>query len=635
MAIPDPERTEAVTVTAANGFAIGAPTEPGAVGSVALWNLVEGRLQDDFTLPTVPQRVELNATATRLLAVAGNSVSLWNVADGLRVARLATQSEFVLPAVFSVDGGYLAIAERVEGDAPLFSLLSAIDGALLASVAGVDGAQSWLLGPGARYLALLGPQDRVRVFDPRRGVQLAILQHAHEVRRLLPLADGASLVTIDSAGDIRAWSLGSNASAGRLLGTTADPASASASADGRDLAYTASSGEVVVLDVATGALLHDLRLPLSSPVTRTELSVDGATLVTGSGTRFRLWTLADAGVPPRADARAELGALALDREADVVVVGTRSGQLLVRSGADLGGAAPLDYFGHRGAVSSVDVAAARGVAVSGAPTARCAWGRRERRADRRAALASDRPQCSGRFAGGAPVDVVAVSADGRTVAAAAGAVVQVWSVADGAPGARLDADALVGALAFAPNGDLLAAGDAAGVVRLMPVAGGPTRAARAGGAVGALAFAPGGDMLASGDAAGFVHLWRVADAAALGAPAQLPASIRWLGFDPTGSKLYVATDYWLHGFEIRDGGLAAIGSRLPALRFTLGAHVGAALGERVRLVGLGERGALASLVVDPATPTEKQPIADTLGRDWVAALGLRLDDTGEPVADGQ
>jgi hypothetical protein len=59
------------------------------------------------------------------------------------------------------------------------------------------------------------------------------------------------------------------------------------------------------------------------------------------------------------------------------------------------------------------------------------------------------------------------------------------------------------------------------------------------------------------------------------------------------------------------------------------------LGERVRLVGLGERGALASLVVDPATPTEKQPIADTLGRDWVAALGLRLDDAGEPVADGQ
>ena len=67
---------------------------------------------------------------------------------------------------------------------------------------------------------------------------------------------------------------------GRPGGTAAEPESASLSADGRDLAYTAPSGEVVVLDVATGALLHDLRLPRASPVTSTQLSVDGATLLT-------------------------------------------------------------------------------------------------------------------------------------------------------------------------------------------------------------------------------------------------------------------------------------------------------------------------------------------------------------------
>ncbi|HZF31690.1 MAG TPA: AAA-like domain-containing protein [Gammaproteobacteria bacterium] len=657
VAIPDPVRTEAVTVTAAKGFAIAAPIDPGAVGAVALWNLVEGRLQDDFTLPTVPQRVELNAMATRLLAVAGNSVSLWNVADGLQVARLATQTEFVLPPIFSVDGGYLAIAERVEGDAPLFSLLSAIDGALLASVGGVEGAQSWLLGPGARYLALLGPQDRVRVFDPRRGVELAALQHAREVRRLLPVADGASLLTIDSAGDIRAWSLGSNASAGRVLGTTADPASASLSADGRDLAYTAASGEIVVLDVATGALLHDLRLPRASPATGTQLSVDGATLVTGSGSRFRLWTLADAGVPPRADARAELGALALDREADVVAVGSRSGQLRVRTGADLAADTALDYFGHRGAVTSMDVAAAGGIAASGgadgtvrvwdlatggsigAPLTTATDGGSAANAGRDLRpTATDGGSAAGRDLplGAQPVDVVAVSPDGRSVAAAAGAVVQVWRASDGASGPRLDlGGGVVGALAFAPNGELLAAGDAAGAVRLTPLAGGPVRAAQAGAAVGALAFGPHGDLLASGDAAGVVRLWRASDAAAVGAAPRLSAPIRWLGFDSTGAKLYVATDYWVHGFEVRDGALAIVGSRLPALRFATGAHIGAATGERVRLVGLGARGALASLVVDATTTSETQPVADTFGRDWVAALGLRIDDAGEAVADGQ
>ncbi|HET8698163.1 MAG TPA: proprotein convertase P-domain-containing protein, partial [Gammaproteobacteria bacterium] len=363
--IPDPERTDAVSVSAVNGFALATPDEPAAVGAVALWNLAEGRLQDDFTLPTVPERVELNATATRLLAVTGNAASLWNAADGTQVGRVVTQTEFVLPPVLSVDGGYLAIAERVEGDRPLFSLLSAVDGALLASVEGVDGGQSWLLGPGARYLALLGPPDRVRVFDPRRGAELATLQHAHEVRRILPPGDGGSLVTIDSAGDLRAWSLAAKDGAGRVLGTTADPNSASLSADGRRLAFAAPSGEVIVLDLASGALLHDLRIPRASPVTATRLSVDGAALVTASGSRFRLWTLADAGVPPRPDARAELGAAALDREADLAAVGTRSGQLQLRAPADLAAGAALEYFGHRGAVASVDVNAARGIAVSG------------------------------------------------------------------------------------------------------------------------------------------------------------------------------------------------------------------------------------------------------------------------------
>jgi WD40 repeat protein len=654
--IPDPERTDAVTVTASNGFAIAAPTEASAIGSVALWNLAEGRLQDDFTFPTVPQRVELNATATRLLAVARNTVSLWNAADGLQVARLATQTEFLLPPVFSVDGGYLAIAERVEGGAPLFSLLSALDGALLASVDGVDGAQSWLLGPGARYLALLGPSDRVRVLDPRRGVELATLQHSREVRRLLPPSGGGSLVTIDSAGDIRAWDLASRVPAGRVLGTAADADSASLSADGRDLAYTAPSGEVVVLDVATGALLHDLRLPRASPVTRTQLSVDGATLLTHSGQNFRLWTLADAGVPPRPDARAELGALALDRGASVVAVGSRGGQLRMRASNELGAAAELDYFGQRGAIVSVDVAAAGGIAVTGGADGTVRVWDVATGGPVGAPLGltisdgnpanpgnDSRPRVgdSGAAAEGASdsrsdaVAAVAVSADGRSVAAAAGPAVQVWKAADGVPGPRLGLAADVGALAFAPSGNLLAAGDAGGALRLLPLTGGPALAAQAGAAVRALAFAPGGELLASGDAAGSVRLWRATDAAAVGAATPLPAPIRWLGFDSTGTKLYVVTDYWVHGFEIHaDGSLDQIGSRLPAVRFAGGPHIGAVTGEQVRLVGVGERGALEAVLVDVAATGDTLPVADTLGRDWAAVLGLRIDDTGEPAADG-
>lgn len=459
---------------------------------------------------------------------------------------------------------------------------------------------------------------------------------------MLPPAGGGSLLTIDSAGDLRAWDLASAPPAARVLGTTADPESASLSADGRDVAYTAASGEIVVLDVATGALLHDLRLPRASPVTRTRLSADGAALVTSSGANFRFWRLPDAGVPPRADARAEIGALALSPDGAVVAIGSRGGQLRVRASGELGADAALDYFGQRGAIVSADIAAARGVAVTGGGDGSVrVW-------DVATGGPVGEPLVPAAGDGGSPgngegeprpegasVGAVAVSADGRAIAAGVGSTVQVWSAADGAPGPRLELGAGASALAFASNGNFLAAGDARGALRLMPLAGGPALAAQADGAVVALAFSPGGELLASGDAAGYVRLWRAADAAAAGAAAQLSAPVRWLAFDSTGGKLYAATDYWVHGFEVRADALEIVGSRLPSVRFAAGAHIGAVVGGQVRVIGVGERGALTAVEVDVAAMGGTQPVADTLGRDWIAALGLRIDDAGEPVVDGR
>ena len=57
VSIPDPERTEAVTLTfgADDAFAIVQPAERGAIGSVALWDLAPGRLAGDFAPPLPPQ----------------------------------------------------------------------------------------------------------------------------------------------------------------------------------------------------------------------------------------------------------------------------------------------------------------------------------------------------------------------------------------------------------------------------------------------------------------------------------------------------------------------------------------------------------------------------------------------------
>src|SRR5690606_10990890 len=234
----------------------------------------------DFMLSAPPERAAINALGTRLLAAAGNTVTVWNVGDGLPVARLATQTELVLPPIFSADGAYLAIAERVEGALPLYSVLSAVDGSLLATVEGRDGVESWTLGPGARYLALLGPRNTVRVLDPRRGTELAVLEHVHDVRVIRALRDGAALLTVDDVGDIRAWTLASGAPpTARLLGTATDPAAVALSADGRRIAYPSAGGRVTIRDIATGAQHADVRLG-SGAHARVALWDDGSALLT-------------------------------------------------------------------------------------------------------------------------------------------------------------------------------------------------------------------------------------------------------------------------------------------------------------------------------------------------------------------
>ncbi len=252
----------------------------GALESRAL-----GSWQHDLTLSAAPLQVALDATGTRVLAATDRALSLWNAADGSLVARVATQTEFVLPPIFSADGAYVAIAERVDGASPLYSVLGSADASLVATFEGPPDAQGWELGSGGRYVALQGPDSIIRVLEARRGVERGRLVHAEAVERLLHSADGMSLVTVDRAGAIASWPLA--APVGRPLGRTAAAASVSASADGRRLAYTRADGAVTVLDVATGAELYRLRLARALPPTGTQLSADGAQLVTHSGSMLQ------------------------------------------------------------------------------------------------------------------------------------------------------------------------------------------------------------------------------------------------------------------------------------------------------------------------------------------------------------
>ena len=591
VAIPDPARTSdvALDVSADDRFALVRPTTTGAAPTLSVWDLAAGRAQADVGLLRAPEHALLNATHTRVLTSAGDQVTLWNAASGGQVARIGTQTEFVLPPVFSADGGFVAIAERVEESPPLLSLLRAEDGTLLASVAGVTGAERWWLGPGGRYFALLEAKNVVHVIDAHRGTDIASLAHTRSVVVVSPLPDGATLLTIDDAGEMRAWSVDSSAAAnasGRLLGRTVAIDGVSVSADGSRLAYPAGRGEFVVRAVASSARVASVLMNDASGAPRARLSPDGTTLVTSSAEHVRVWSLPKKSeIAPTAERATDLdlSALAIDGTSDGVAFGRSDGGVSFGDASDatrrttlLAGAPD---GGPRAAVRALALASSLGLVASGGDDG----------VVRLAALAASSPgadQPRSFDAGDGVVTAVALGADGRLVAAAAGSAVHVW-----------DAE---GAVAFT-------------IPR----------------AAGAVALAPGGGLLATGGSDGAVQVWR-RNGEAVGGTLTIPSAVRWIGF-ASDEVLIAATDHWLHSYSVGSGGIEPLHA-WPAPGSLSAARGFAALGaERVRIEAFDGRGELRHSEIDLAATGSGVPGAapELLSRDWPGALGLAIDDAGE------
>ncbi len=623
--IPDPVRVADVEVRAAAERAVAWPATAGAVGTLAVWNLATGELEHDFTLPAPPREVALDATGARVLAATDRLLTVWDVTDGAPLGRVGTETEFVLPPVFSPDGGYVAIAERVDGSNPLYSVLRSADGSLVATIEGAADVQRWELGPGGRYAALQGPESVLRVIEMRRGAELRRLPHPHAVERLLHSSDGAVLVTVDGAGAIASWPLAlASAGLGRPLGRTISAETVSASADGRRLAFTRGDGAVAVVDVPTGTELYRLRIDRSVPVTRTQLSADGGELVTQSGVTLKVWRLPARPVTPRSvTADALPTALALDRAGDLIAVGLASGQLQIAAASAPAARPSLSFFGHRGSIAAAAVNGSHGlVATGGSDGVVRVWD-----------VASSSPTPAIPPPADAPVTIVTLSADGQYVASAAARTVRTAAVADGRATGELQVEGAVTAVAFAPDAARLAVGDAGGAVVIAPLEldARDRRAVPLDAAVTALAFAPDGRRLAVATVDGAIALLAAADGNLEGRVRHWSAPIRWLEFSPDGAVLLVATDAWVHALAATPT-LTPLQSKLvvwPASELALNAVSATTVG----FAGVDAGGALVSGVTDVSASSSAVP-ADAsalVARDWSTLLEMRLNDNGEPV----
>jgi WD40 repeat protein len=629
VAIPDPVRTDQVRVALSpdGRRAVAETARAGAVGELAIWDLVSGELVRDLHVQAVPERVQFNADGSRLLVQTGGRLTIWDVSSGKAVARLATQSEFVLPAALSLDGDFLVMAERVEGARPLFSLVRVADGALVASSAGIAGVKDWVLGPQARYLALLETSRVVAVFDPRRGRVLRELRHERDVRRLIAMPAGDLLITVDAGGDVRAWPLPVDGSATAAdswrLGVTVDPQSVSVSGDGSTAAFEGPDGRVVVRDIDGDLKPLYLRVDRNDPPLTTGLSPDGSALVTVNGKVLRLWRLdaRELGAGPDLN----LSAMALDDDGSLAVLGFRGGHVRVRSATELARAAPsetVDYIGHRGGVTSLDVNAPQNLIASGGEDGVVrVWD---------LATVSPAPEFMRHPIG--PVHAVCLSGDGRWIASAADYSARAWRVADGKLTAELPVNGTALAVDIAPDSVRWAAGDSAGNVFFGTFDGtAPLGSVRAQGPVEAIAFAPDGRLLASGDETGTVEVWDAQRFTPVGRRQGFPYPVRWLGWSDDGHYLLIQTDQWLHRAELVSGELHVVDSRLLEVGVEAGAALEADDGRRLRLVGGRSAGRLALLDIDLASPVAAELPADSplLARDWGAVLGLRIDENGE------
>ena len=630
LAIPDPVRTDQVDVSVSEDgrLAIARPARDSAVGAVALWDLRTGTSAGDVQLDADPEFLALTGDTSRVLAVADNTLSLLDAGSGEPVARVATQTAFRLPPATTEGGAYVAIAEQLEAQDVLYSLLRTDDGALVSSVAGLPGVTAWLLGPQAGYLALVGPSRRVRIMDPYSGAVMTELPHERDPVRLVAAAQGTVLLSVDDTGDIFAWDLGgSDGTVGRIrLGQTVDADSVSIAADGSRVAYEALQGQVAVRDLTARAAPLDLRVDQAAAPIRTRVAPDGSRLLTSSGDLFQLWRLDDSGAA--AAPEIELSAIALDPGGALAALGFHDGH--VGASRESHGRIPVTdelavhYIGHQGAINSLAVNAAEGVVVSGGRDGLV----RMWELDTGAPTAPFMRHPEG------PVHAVTMSRDGRWIGSAAEYSARVWRAEDGGLAGEVPVSGRALAVRFSAQADVFAVGDDAGNIFLStPESSAPLRSIRAHNAVTALAFAPRGNVLASGDAGGGVQLWNPAGPASVSAAHAFPHPVRWLGFSADGQALIVQTSHWLHRLVLEGGGLVVSGSRLLEAGMEPGAALLTPGGDRLRLVGGRGTGQPQFYEVDlmgrDIAPIP--PDSALLSRDWSRVLGLRVDASGEVV----
>jgi WD40 repeat protein/class 3 adenylate cyclase len=475
----------------------------------------------------------------------GGTVQLWDVADPAHPRPLGQPQagdEVVDSLAFSPDGHTLAgggnpaigggtvqlwdVADPAHprplgqpltggGSAPVISVAFSPDGHTLASIDALGPVQLW------------------DVADPAhpRPLGQPLTAGGAAVDSVAFSPDGHTLASGSGDGTIRLWSLPQTV----LTGGSASVITLAFSPDGHTLASIDALGAARLWDVADPAHPRPLGQTFgSAPVSLVAFSLRGHMVASASADgAIQLWDVTDPAHPRPLGRPPTAG--------DVSV-----------------GSLAFSPSGHTLASSSGLASSANTANGSGGGTVQL-WDVTN--------PAHPRPLGQPLTAGDGPVDSVAFSPDGHTLAISAntangnGSTVELWDVADPAHprllGQAQTGNELVDSLAFSSDGHTLASasspanGSSRSTVQLWDVTD-PAHARPLGQPqtgsefVDSLAFSPDGHTLASSDYGGTVQLWDVTD----------PAHLRPLDQPPTGGASAVdSVAFSLDGHTLATGSL--------------------------------------------------------------------------------
>jgi WD40 repeat protein/serine/threonine protein kinase len=580
-----------------------------------VWSANNGRLVATLPHTATVRGVHFARAGDVLMTVAGDAATLWDPRTGARLRSFTHPSE-VLAAGFDPGGRRVALG-GVDGVARVFDLaggrpigaamchrgpiLQVVflhqEGRALLTASDDQTARLWradtgqqvgevilltdrpvcaVPSPGGRSV-LIGCRDGMaRLWDTDTGRAIGPpLRHGAEVSSALFRPDGRLLVTGSRDWRVRLWDVGEGGAVGepRELRYTGPVTSLALSGDGRTLVVACRSGQAVVQDLESQAVVAVL--PHLGNLMRVAIEADGRTVLgSGNEAAARLWRVPPLPAPGIPIAEKDiLYRMALSPDGTMLVTAGEEG--IARLWASATGR-PLGELRHAPEIRGLAfLADGHSIVTASADRSAILWNvdsRRPRRRflhaerldsvavspDGRLLLTGGRDglitlwetetgwkRCERRLHA-APVTMISFSPDGRSFATAGSDQIAVLGRVDGlepiAPPLRHQG--YVWAAVFRPDGKLLLTAGDDNTIRVWdPASGRPAgpsldHASR----IRLAAFTPDGQDVLIGSEAGKSRFWDLASGRPLGSPLRNDAWILAARFDPSTREVTTASE---------------------------------------------------------------------------------------------